>query len=412
MDPLFTRLLVALALGLLVGLQRERTEDSLAGFRTFPLITLTGAIAGVLDAQLGGVWIFAAGLLALAALLVVGNVVKLRAGDQDPGMTTEVAALFMWVVGGLASAGLLGVAVVMGGLCAVLLHLKEPMEGFAENLSDRDVRSVMQIALIGLVVLPVLPDRAYGPYDVLNPFQIWLMVVLIVGISLASYVIYKAVGARAGTLLGGVLGGLISSTATTASYARRVGDEPGLARLGAVVIMVASTVVYARVFAEVAAAAPGVLWDLGPPLLALAGANLAISLVGFLDVRKSRAQMPEQENPTELKAALVFGALYGVVIFALAAARDGFGDLGVYVVAFLSGLTDVDAITLSTANLVEAGSLEPHAGWRSIVIASLSNLLFKGGIAASLGGSTLARQLAPYFGASLLAGVAVLWLWP
>ncbi len=411
-EPILLRLAVALGLGLLVGLQRERAEDALAGVRTFPLITLLGGLAAELSVRLDAMWILAVGIAGLVALLVTGNAVKLRSGSYDPGLTTEVAALYMYVVGGLVAVGAVALGVVMGGVCALLLHWKEPLEGFADRLTQGDVKSVMQIAAIGLVVLPVLPDRTYGPYDVLNPFEIWLMVVLIVGISLVSYVLYKLAGARAGTLLGGVLGGLISSTATTVSYARRVKGDAALAPQAALVVMVASTVVYARMFAEVAAAAPTVLPAMAPPLIVIALVNVAICVVASLFIQDRGARLPAQQNPTELRAALAFGALYGVVVFAVAAARDAYGDAGHFVVAFLSGLTDVDAITLSTANLVDAGRLSAASGWRAIVIASLSNLAFKGVLAGALGGRELLARLVPLFAVSIAAGIAVVILWP
>lgn len=412
MEPIFVRLGVALGVGLLVGVQRERTEDSVAGVRTFPLITLVGGLCAELSMQLGAAWVFGAGLLGLVALLVTGNVMKIRAGDIDPGLTTEVAALYMFIVGGLIVVGEVVVGVVMGGLCAVLLHLKQPMEGLADRMSQREVKSVMQIAALGLVVLPVLPDRAYGPYGVLNPFEIWLMVVLIVGISLASYLLYKLLGARAGTLLGGVLGGLISSTATTASYARRAKGDAAQAPQAALVVMVASTVVYARIFVEVAAAAPTVLAAMAPPIAVVAAANVLICFAALPFLQGGAAELPEHDAPAEFKAALLFGALYGVVIFAVAAAQDKFGDMGLYVVALVSGLTDVDAITLSAANLAELGQIETDASWRAIVLASLANLAFKGGLAGVLGGRALFARLLPLFGASIGVGVAVLLLWP
>jgi uncharacterized membrane protein (DUF4010 family) len=318
----------------------------------------------------------------------------------------------MYIVGALVVIGAVPVGVVMGGLCALLLHLKEPMEGFADRLTQGDLKSIMQFAAIALVVLPVLPDRAYGPYDVLNPFEIWLMVVLIVGISLAGYVLYKLLGARAGTLLGGVLGGIISSTATTASYARRAKGNRTLAPQVALVVMIASTVVYGRIFIEVAVAAPSVLPAMAPPLLIIALANVAICGVALLTLRGHAGELPVQDNPTELRTALIFAALYGVIIFAVAAAGDAYGDSGLYGVALISGLTDVDALTLSTANLVEAGRLDAGPGWRAIVLASLSNLAFKAVLAGVLGGWALLLRLAPLFAASIAAGVAVLQLWP
>jgi uncharacterized membrane protein (DUF4010 family) len=274
------------------------------------------------------------------------------------------------------------------------------------------MRAVMRIVLVGLVILPALPDRSYGPYDVLNPFQVWLMVVLIVGISVASYVIYRLVDARTGTLLGGILGGLISSTATTASYARSAGRDAGFATSAAAVAMVASTVIFARIFVEVGAVAPALLRSMAAPLVAMTAFNVAVCAVGLRRVRGRTGDVPDRKDPSEMRAALVFGALYGAVLFAVAAAKDHFGDAGLYAVAAVSGLTDVDAITLSVANLFDAGRVEGATAWRAVLLAALANLLFKGGLACALGGRSLARPIALLFVPSLLAGAAILFFWP
>lgn len=411
MSETFVSLGVALGLGLLVGFQRERSAERLAGFRTFPLITLAGALAAELGERNGAPWLLPAALLGIAALVVTGNLS--RAEEEGPvGITTEVAALVMFLVGAVAAAGSIAIAVVTGAVVAVLLHLKRPMHSLVERLTDQEVRAVMRIVVIGLVILPVLPDRTYGPHDVLNPFRIWLMVVLIVGISVASYVLYKLADARTGTLLGGLLGGLISSTATTASYARLARGRRSVAPAAAVVLMVASTVVFARIFVEVAVVAPDVLRRVVTPLAAMAAINVGLSALGLWLWGRAPSRPMADEDPTQLPVALVFGALYGLVIFAVAAAKEYLGPTGLYAVAAVSGLTDIDAITLSLANLAEAGRVEIDTAWRAILLAALSNLVLKGGIAFALGGRALAVRVAPLFGASLLAGVGILLLWP
>lgn len=412
MTESFVALGVALGLGLLVGFQRERTEESLAGFRTFPLITVSGALAAEVGRWTGSPWILPSAVLGLVALVVTGNLARWRRGEVATGITTEIAALVMFLVGATAVVGSTAVAVVTGSLVAVLLYFKRPMHALATRLEEDEVGAIMRIVVIGLVILPVLPDRTFGPYDVLNPFRVWLMVVLIVGISVASYVLYRLVGARAGTLLGGVLGGLISSTATTASYARRARSGGEVPRSAAVVLMVASTVVFARIFVEVGAVAPDVLARIAPPLAAMAAANVALCVAGFWLWGDARTPPPDQRDPTELRAALVFGVLYGVIVFAVAAAKENLGEAGLYGVAAVSGLTDVDAVTLSIANLAQAGRVEDGTAWRAILLATLSNLVFKGGIAAVLGGRPLLRRVAPLFGLSLAAGAAILGLWP
>jgi uncharacterized membrane protein (DUF4010 family) len=233
-----------------------------------------------------------------------------------------------------------------------------------------------------------------------------------VGISLAGYVAFKIFGAKAGTLLGGLLGGLVSSTATTASYARRSTKLPGSANLAALVIMIASTTVFVRVLVEVAAVAPGNFMQIGPPLATMLAACCVIAAVAFRFNRDRSAELPAQENPAELKSALIFGALYAVVILAVAAAKDHFGSSGLYAIAVLSGLTDMDAITLSTAQLVNNGTIEINTGWRVILVASLSNLAFKAGIVAALGNRGLLRRISILFGLAVLSGLAILLLWP
>jgi uncharacterized membrane protein (DUF4010 family) len=410
-DNVFVQLGVSLLLGLLVGLQRERTESTIAGIRTFPLIAAFGTICAWLAAQHGG-WIIAGGLLAVAALLLIANLARIKAGDIDPGLTTEMAALLLFGVGACVVVGRMPAAVALGGAIALLLHFKKPLHEFVKGIGETDLKAIMQFVLVTLVILPVLPNRAYGPYGVLIPFKIWLMVALMVGISLAGYLAFKFFGAQAGTLLGGLLGGLISSTATTASYARRSIEAPGSAPLAALVIMIASTTVFVRVLVEVVAVAPGSFAQIGPPLAAMLGACCAITAVAFAFTHDQSARLPAQGNPAELKSALVFGALYAVVILAVAAAKDRFGSSGLYTVAVLSGLTDMDAITLSTAQLVNSGRLDANSGWRVVLIASMSNLGFKAGLVAALGGRGLLRRISILFGAALLSGVAILWLWP
>ena len=407
----FIQLGVSLLLGLLVGLQRERTEPAVAGIRTFPLITVFGTLCAWLATEHGG-WVIAAGLMALAALLVVANLVRLKSGDIDPGLTTEIAALLLFGVGACVVIGQMAVAVALGGVIALLLQLKKPMHQFVAAIGETDIKAIMQFVLVTLVILPVLPNRTFGPYAVLNPFKIWLFVVLIVGVSLCGYLIFKVVGHKAGTWLGGVLGGVISSTATTVSYARRSADAPGGANLAALVIMIASTILYVRVLILIGAVASKSFLQIAPPLAVMFVACAIIAGLASRLAGKHTSKMPPPENPAELKSALVFGALYAVIIFAAAAARDRFGASGLYTVAVLSGLTDMDAITLSTAQLANSGQLAADVAWRAILIASMSNFLFKAGIVAVLGDRQLFWRVATMFGLALLAGGAVLWLWP
>jgi uncharacterized membrane protein (DUF4010 family) len=401
---------VSLALGLLIGLQRERTEASVAGVRTFPLIAMFGTVCAILSAPFGG-WVLASGLVALASLVVAANLAKLKAGEFDPGATTEVAAVLVFAVGALVVLHMTA-AVIVGGVIALLLQGKEPMHRAVRGIGERDFKAIMQFVLISMVILPILPNANYGPYAVLNPFKIWLMVVLIVGISLCGYVAFKLLGTRAGTLVGGVLGGLISSTATTVSFARTSRETTTGAALFATTILIASAVVFARVLVLIAAVATPAFSSLAPPLAVMLGVMTLIAGAFYFATRRDEAQPPDPENPAELKAALIFGTLYAVIIVCVAAARDYFGHAGLYTVAAISGLVDMDAITLSTSQLVNSAQLDAPTGWRAILLASLTNIVFKTGIIAALGTRALLLRVGAMSAIALAAGALILWLWP
>ncbi|HEX5787115.1 MAG TPA: MgtC/SapB family protein [Woeseiaceae bacterium] len=411
-EELFKPLGIAIGLGLLVGLQREWDKHPLAGIRTFTLITLLGAISALLARDFGG-WIVAAALLGLAGLLITGNWMAENDQDDAPaGQTTETAALVMFCIGAMLIAGYTVPAVVLGGATAVLLHLKDRLEHLVGNLSEGDVRAIFQFVLIALVILPLLPNETYGPYDVLNPFKIWLMVVLIVGISLSAYVVYRIVGVRAGTVLGGILGGLISSTATTVSYARQSKGHRNALGTASLVIVIASTIVLIRVGIEIAAVSRGLLPQLIPPFAAVFALMAAISVWLYYRMQQSALKPTEHKNPSQLKPAIVFGVLYALVLLLVAFVRDYFGDTAIYAAALISGLTDVDALTLSVAELFNQERVEGDTAWRAILLATLSNLAFKAGAAGVLGGRELFRIVGPAFGATIAAGLAVIFLWP
>lgn len=403
---------IALLLGLLVGLQREWDRHPLAGIRTFTLITLFGAVSALL-AQVYGGWIVAASIVAIAGLLIAGNWMTENGNEDAPaGQTTEIAALVMFSVGAMLVSGYTLPAVVLGGATAVLLHLKERLQSAIGQLSVTDVRAIFQFVLIALVILPLLPNRTYGPLDVLNPYKIWLMVVLIVAISLSGYLAYRVVGVRGGSILGGILGGLISSTATTVSYARQASENPQAAGTAALVIVIASTIVMVRVGIEVAAVSRGMLASLVPPFAVVFVFLIAISGFLYLRMQPAETEPPTHNNPSQLKPALVFGALYAFVLLVVALFNEQFGSQAIYIAATISGLTDVDALTLSVAELFNQQRVDDGTAWRAILIATLSNLVFKAGAAGVLGGRKLIAVVGPAFGATIVVGTAVIIFWP
>ena len=418
---LITRLALALGLGLLVGLQRQRLSTRMAGIRTFSLITLLGAVCAAL-AEPFGVAILAAGLLAVVALAVLGNLLKVQhaastgqneAGQIDPGLTTEVAMLLMYTIGAYVMVGDAIVGLVVAGSVAVLLQLKDPLHRAIASLGNDDFWAITQFVLISLVILPIVPDRRLGPYDVINPREVWWMVVLIVGIGLAGYLVYRYFGEKTGTLLSGILGGLVSSTATTVGWAQRSRDQHLLIPVSAVVIVVASTVVFVRVLIEIAVVAPAVLPIAGPPIGILL---LTLIALAWLEHRRSASETPAESqalgNPSELRSAFVFAAIYAGVLLAIAFAKNSLGQSGLYLVAVLSGLTDMDAITLSTSQLMKDGRVEVATGWRLIVTASLANLAFKLATLAFVGPLPLLRRVATRFLVAIGVGLALLFFWP
>jgi uncharacterized membrane protein (DUF4010 family) len=300
----------------------------------------------------------------------------------------------------------------VGGVTAVLLHSKERMHEFAGNLSERDVQAIMRLAIVSLVILPILPNETFGPYDVLNPREIWLMVVLIVVIGLTGYMSYKIFRGEGGPLVSGVLGGLISSTATTVAYARRAAAAGNAVTAAATVIAIAWLISVARVIVEVVIVAPGIAIAVVPPLAVLLVAMLAACAGMWLLRRGEADEMPQQQNPAELKSALVFGAIFAVVLLATAAMREYFGAQALYAVAIVSGIVDVDAITLSTARLGSAGRLEPETVWRVVLLGSLANVVFKAGTVLVLGSAALFVRMLPVLVVALAVGASVLLLWP
>jgi len=412
LDP-YLRPGLALAIGLLVGLQRERVKEGPAGIRTFALIALGGFFTGVIGLRFGGLSILG-GLLFLAAILSVGNVIDSRKHpDHGSGATTEIAALLVFLLGIYLAdpANEAAPAVIFTGVIALLLQYKTPLHQFVRGLGPEDVRSIMQFVLITLVVLPVLPDRTFGPFDVFNPRRAWLMVVLIVGIGLAGYLAQRIVGNRAGTLTSGLLGGLVSSTATSVSASRSARENSQRVIAAALIVLLSSSVSVARVLVEMAVVNGRNLLQTGPPLALFFLVFVALTFLLYRRHSADGIHPDPPANPAGLRPALLFGGLYVIILMAVAAAKEQAGTAGLYGIAILSGLTDVDAITLSTAGLVDAGKLDPATGWRTILIAAMSNLAFKSGTVAMVGGKLLFLRILPVLAAVFATGLLVLLFW-
>jgi uncharacterized membrane protein (DUF4010 family) len=394
------------AVGLLVGLERERRPLAKAGVRTFALITGFGTLCAMLAEQLALPWLVAMGLIAVAAALIVAHA-GVPDTAEESGTTTVIAAAFCYLLGAGMWLGHLELCVALGIVVAVLLYFKTDLEAFSQRLTATDVRVTLQFAVLSLVILPWLPDRGLGPYEALNPRNIWLMVVLIQGVGLAGYVSWRLFGPRGGVLITGLLGGVVSSTATTVAYARDTREAPQRAATNALIVLLASSVVFVRITVLVALVAPGLLPQVAPIAGAalLAGGPIAWRW-SVAEHRASPGAQPELANPTRLHVAVTFGAIYGAVLLGVSWLNDVAGSAGLYVLAFISGLTDVDAIGLSTMRAYTQSELTADVAVTAISIALVSNLLLKAAAAWAVGGRLLAARLLWPF-AAIAVAVAV-----
>ncbi len=397
--------------GLLIGLERERHPEAKAGVRTFALIAVLGSLAGLLSDATGSAWALGAGAVCVTVALVAAYLHDPGSIVEDSGTTTVVAAIGTFFLGAANYYGYQTLAVALGVGMTVLLYFKSELEGFSQKLTGKDIRSMLQFAVLSAVILPLLPDRSFGPYGVLNPFQVWLMVVLVAAVSLAGYLAWRLTPGRHGLILTGILGGVVSSTATTLVYARHVaaGSQPLAAAL--LVILLANATMLVRVLVLVAAVSPASL----PQALLVTVPALLAALAGVAVRWKKAATAPAADetafsNPTQLRTALGFGAVYAVVLLLTAWANDLLGSRGVLALAAISGLTDVDAITLSSMQLLAGGSLAPLTAMTALGLAVGSNLVFKAVIAAVAGGRELSRPVLVAFGGPLLGVALGIWV--
>jgi uncharacterized membrane protein (DUF4010 family) len=391
--------LTSLAIGLLIGLERERNPSAKAGLRTFALVTVFGTLMAMLSSKTGSSWMLIAGLLAITGMIVAAYL-NTPTEENDPGTTTVVALLLSYGLGGMIWYGLSTLAVMLAIGITALLYFKPELRGFTQRLARRDLVAVLQFSVLTFIVLPILPNQDFGPYNAFNPHQAWLMVVLISGISLAGYAALHVVGTRYGAPLLGLFGGLTSSTATTLIYAKHGKTNLAALNLAASVIVIASMVLPLRLLAVSAVVAYGTLASLIPVLGLGLLFGLVVALYNWRKMDKaSELYMPETTNPAELHTAIGFGLLYVAVLLISAWMVDIAGSQGLYAVAVASGLTDVDAIVLSSLRLFNLGQLSEHQTVTSIALAFLSNLAFKFGMVVFIGGRALARQVAIGFGA-------------
>jgi uncharacterized membrane protein (DUF4010 family) len=410
---LFFRFGVATAIGFLIGVQREfayggKGADIFAGERTLALMGLLGCSAAFLTDILNTPWIFMASILILGIFIGAGYFVSAWRGEM--GLTTEVAAIIVVFTGALVYWGHIILSIAIGVTTFVLLSIKLETDTFIRRLTREDFYATLKFAVISALILPVLPNQGIGPppFDVLNPYRIWLMVVFISGISFLGYVLIKLVGSRQGIGLTGLLGGLASSTAVTLSLSERSKQQIDLAKPFALAIIISWTMMFSRVLVEVATINPVLFESIWVPLV-VAGI-IGLVYCGFLYF----SQKPEEEgdltlaNPFELGPALKFGLIYAGILLISRTTQLYLGDLGILVSSVVAGLADVDAITLSVAQLSQSdGGLGISTASTAIILASMANTVTKGALVLIAGSRGLRRAILPAFLLILAAGLGI-----
>ena len=414
-------LATALAVGLLVGLEREQTKPerpgaSLGGVRTYPIIALTGALATLLEPA--SMWLPLIALLGLFALVAISYAADVRR-DADHGTTTELSAIATYLLGALAAgrgviepmADRLVLVAGLGVALTFLLSSKPWFHRFAGRISREDFFATLKFLIVAVIVLPLLPDQAMGPLGAVNPRTLGLLVVTISGLSVIGYVATRLLGARRGLLLGAALGGLVSSTAVTLSFATRTKQEPRLAPVAAGAIAVAWTIMLGRVAVLVGLVHAPLLRTLAIPL----GAMLCATLAGLaLTFRRAAAGEAGEageareialKNPFELGSAVKVTLVFAVVLLATKAATVYLGPRGLYLTSLLAGMTDVDAVTLSTAGLARDG-IDAVTATVAVVLAIAVNTAVKAALAGIVGGAALGRRTVLVGALVLAAGAA------
>ena len=410
---LFLNLGIALTVGLLIGIERgwhtrAVAEGSrIAGIRTFGLIGLLGGLSALLATEFGNIFLGLA-FLSVSLLMTISKMAE-RRSDTDFGITTIVAGLVSFALGALAMSGYQTVAAAAAVVTAALLSLKPVLHEWLLHLEKRELYAAIKLLLISVVLLPVLPNQGYGPWASLNPYEIWWFVVLIAGISFAGYFAMKIAGTRRGILLTGVFGGLVSSTAVTLSFSR-LGRDHGLHQILAAGVLVSAGTMFPRMLLEVAVVNPNLLPSIAVPLSLMT--VIMYGVAAWLWRRQSAKMEPAEfpmRNPFELSTAIQIGLFLGVIMLLAEALRSWMGDMGIYILSAIAGLTDVDAITLSMARLARV-DLSTEVASHAIILAAIVNTLVKTLMVFVIAGKSMGLKVSLATFPAVLAGVVGLLL--
>jgi len=397
-------LATAIAVGLLIGMEREQSKDErktsgIGGIRTYPLFALVGALATMLEPA--SMWLPLIALLGVFALVAISYAADVRGGTTgDHGVTTEVSIIGTYLLGALSTsrgvvepmAHRLILVAGLGVVIAFLLSSKERFHNLVRKVSANDFYATTKFLIVAVIVVPLLPDRDIGPLDAINPRTLGLLVVTISGLSFLGYVAMRLWGAKRGLLFGAALGGLVSSTAVTLSFSNRTKEHPALAPVAAGAIAVAWTIMLGRVGVLVVLVDPPLLRPLALPLIAMMVASLIGLAITFRKTENVESTL-ELSNPFDLGSAIKVTLMFAIVLLATKAATVYLGDQGLYLASALSGTTDVDAVTVSSSKLASNESVGALVATTSILIAVGVNTIVKLGLAAGIGGRKLGSRV-------------------
>ena len=405
---------IALAIGLLIGIERgwekraTKAGERVAGLRTFGLIGLLGGITGLI-VQKTNLPILGFGLLGLTAIAVMAYVYNARR-DEDVGITTIIAILLTYALGALAVLGNITAAAAAAVVTAMILGFKPVLHNWLTKLEEDELHAALKLLLISVVLLPILPDQGYGPWQALNPYELWWMVVLISGISFVGYFAIKIAGTRKGVLLTALFAGLASSTALTLHFSRLAKIEPDMHQMLSAGILMACATMLPRMVIIASVINPNLTAELLIPAAIMTLVTLLPALIIWHRIQLTSGQQVQVlKNPLELKSALSFGALLALVVVLSEALKEKFGESGLYFLSAASGIMDVDAInlTLSRMTLAELSSTTAVTG---IIIAGAVNSIVKGALAGIIGGAKLGTWVAIPLCLAALAGITAITL--
>lgn len=419
MSSLLGYIAVSACLGALIGLIRQWGEQTdgqkdpgdFAGVRTHTLWAVLGCLGMAASLEFTPL-AFPAVLLAISAHLIAQRVKGNP--DEAPGSTSFAAALLTLFSGALVVWDETKSAVLVAATTMVMLGAKHAIHGWTRAVTQADIRATLQFVAISGVILPLVPHRDLGPYGAFNPYSTWLMVVLICGLGFAGYVAIRLIGARAGILLMGVLGGLASSTATTLAFSRRSKESPDLAAHYALAVAAACTVMLPRVLVAVGLLNRDLAVALIVPFAIMALPGIVYALWRWLRGRreKSEGDAPALGNPLSLATAIKFAALYSIIAFLVKIVRAQGWTEGLLPLSFVSGLTDVDAISLSVARDIGSGTADFTLAVQAVILAAIANTLLKAGMAIALGSPGLKVRIAALLGTTAALGAATLFFAP